>query len=185
VGNSLHEKGLVKLLWNNEYLYVGVEMEDSDIVAEGSKNQTHMYQMGDTVEVFIKPKNKNYYWEVYGTPNNLTSVFFYPGRARFFLPSCMNYPVNAKVAAKFDGTLNNWQDHDRGWSVIIAIPIKMLEKYGKTFNTEEKWTIMVGRQNYSAHLPIKELSCYPTLSEKNFHVYEQYADLILNKGERK
>lgn len=180
VGNTLREKGSVKLLWNREYLYVGVEMEDSDVVADGTADQTHLYTMGDTIEVFIKPQNETYYWEIYGTPNNLKTVFFYPGRGRFFVPSSADHPVDVDVAAAVDGTLNDWKNRDRGWSVIIAIPVKMLEKHGKPFNTEEQWTLMVGRQNYSACLPLKEASSYPALSLRDFHLYEEYAELILN-----
>ncbi len=182
VGNTLREKGFIKLLWNREHLYVGVKMEDSDVVAEGIENQTHLYLMGDTIEVFLKPKRENYYWEIYGTPNQLKTVFFYPGRGRLFLPSVATHPPEVEVSAYVDGKLNDWQVKDRGWSVIIRIPVKMLEKFGRPFNPTEEWTIMIGRQNYSANLPLKEASTFPALSVPDFHVYEEYATLILKEN---
>jgi hypothetical protein len=90
MGNKLRKKGTVKLLWNENYLYVGVTMEDSDVVAEGKANQTHLYLMGDLVEVFLNPANETYYWEIYGTPNNLKTIFFIPVAGGCFFPVARN-----------------------------------------------------------------------------------------------
>ena len=134
LGDKLRENGTVKMLWNNRYLYVGAEMEDSDVVAEGKADQTHLYQMGDLVEVFLKPANETFYWEIYGAPNNMKTCFFYPGRGRLFIPSCAEYRSDIIVTASVDGTLNDWRDRDRGWSVEIAIPVEILTGLGTTFD---------------------------------------------------
>ena len=181
LGSELREKGIAKLLWNEEYLYVGAKMEDSDVVAEGKADQTHLYTMGDLVEVFLKPENETYYWEIYGAPNNRKTAFFFPGRGRLFVPSCAEYSMDVKVAAHVDGTLNNWHDRDKGWSVEIAIPVKSLTAFGAKFDNSAKWTILVSRYNYSRYLPMKELSSAPRLSALNFHLLEDYASLVLEK----
>ncbi len=182
VGNFLREKGSVRLLWNREALYVGVSMEDSDVFNDGKEDQTHLYTMGDTVEVFIKPENQNYYWELYGTPNRLRSVFFYPSRGRLFVPSVTHCSVDISLDVWIDGVLNDWQKRDRGWNLLMKIPVAMLEKYGCPFRNRENWTLFVGRQNYSAYLPLRELSSYPPLpkQKQDFHLYENYARLRLN-----
>ncbi len=183
MGNELREKGTVKLLWNEKYLYVGVKMEDSDVVAEGKEDQAHLYLMGDLVEVFLKPKNETYYWELYGTPNNKKTSFFYPGRGRLFLPSCAQYKPSAEliVMASIDGTLNDWHDKDKGWSVEMAVPVKTLTEVGAKFDNSAEWTILVARYNYSRYLPIKETSSVPRLSSSNNHLYEDYARLVFEK----
>jgi len=180
IGDKLHDGGTVKLLWDDKYLYIGVTMADQDVVAEGKENQTHLYLMGDIIEVFLKSRHETYYWETYGTPNELKTCFFFPGRGRLFVPSSADHPNDGiKVKAVVNGTLNNWKDRDNGWSVEIAIPIKMLTQFGAKFDNQAEWTILVARQNYSRYLPLKELSCYPTLSAVNFHLYEDYARLVL------
>ena len=56
--NELEEVGQVRLAWNEEYFYVGVKFDDSDIVAEGKTDQLHYYQFGDVCELFLKPADK-------------------------------------------------------------------------------------------------------------------------------
>jgi len=56
-GESLSEGGTVKLAWNEHFLFVAVEFEDSDVVAEGTRDGEHHYAKGDVAEIFLK---KNY-----------------------------------------------------------------------------------------------------------------------------
>ena len=182
IGETIHEKGSVKLLRDDNYLYVGAELEDSDVMNEGNEDQSHLYTTGDLIEVFLKPSGENYYWEIYGTPNNKKTWFFYPSRGRLMFPACASYlPKELKVAATADGTLNNWRDKDKGWTVEIAIPIKELTAYGAKFDNSANWTVQFGRYNYSAYLHKTELSAYPLLSNVNFHIYEEFARLRLEK----
>ncbi len=182
IGNNLREKSAVKLLWDDKYLYVGAEFEDSDTMNEGEKDQASLCSTGDLLEVFLKPVKDNYYWEIYGTPNNKKSWIFFPSRGRTMFPACLSYlPENFKVAATVDGTLNNWRDKDNGWTLEIAIPIKELTAYGAKFDDSENWTILLARYNYSAYLQKTELSAYPQLSNANWHIYEEYAKLRLEK----
>ena len=179
VGNKLRNPGYVQFLWNEKNLYIGVMMEDADVVAEGQEDQLHHYQMGDTIEVFLKPRDRNFYWEMYGTPHQKKTVFFYPGRARLFVPSSADHPVDISVTAAVDGTLNDWSDQDKGWSMVMAVPVEMLERKGYAFRPGQNWTVLVARQNFSADLPLKEYSTHTPLPQVDFHLYEEYGDLIL------
>lgn len=179
---NLQEKSAVKLLWDDNYLYVGAEFEDSDVVQEGKEDQGHFYSTGDLLEVFLKPAEENYYWEIYGTPNNKKTWFSIPSRGRLIFPACASYlPENFKVAAAVDGTLNNWKDKDKRWTVEMAIPIKELTVHGAKFDNSANWTILLARYNYSVYLQGAELSAYPQLSNVNWHLYEEYAKLRLEK----
>lgn len=182
LGTVLKEKGSVKLLWNDEYLFVGARFEDSDVVADGKKDQTIHCTTGDLIEVFLKPEIDTYYWEIYGTPYNKKTCIFYPGRGRHFLPSDLEYNCSdIIVKTSIDGTFNNWKDRDVGWTVELAIPVKMLTEFGAKFDNSTKWTILVARYNYSRYLPLKELSAFPLISNANFHISEEYARLNLEK----
>ncbi len=182
IGDSLRENGAAKLLWDENYLYVAAEFEDSDVMNEGKEDQGHLYNTGDLLEVFLKPAKENYYWEIYGTPNNKKTWFFFPSRGRATFPACASYlPDGLKVAAAVDGTLNNWQDKDKGWTLEMAIPIKELTVYGAKFDNSANWTILLARYNYSVYLQKPELTAYPKLSNVNWHIYEEYAKLRLEK----
>lgn len=182
LGTRLWEKGEIKLLWSDEYLYIGGRFEDSDIVADGKDDQTLHCNTGDLIEVFLKPETDTYYWEIYGTPHEKKTCIFYPGRGRHLVPGCFDADYSAIIVkTSLDGTFNHWKDKDKSWTVELAIPIKKLTEHGAKFDSSAKWTILVSRYNYSRYLPWKELSAYPLLSSPNYHLNEEYARLVLER----
>lgn len=182
-GEILKEQGNVKFAWDDKNFYLAVDFKDSDIIAQGQEDQMHHYRYGDVCELFLKPKNEIYYWELYATPASRKSSFFWPSRGYLGLPDCLEkYSCGLKVAAQCNGTMNNWQDKDTGWTAEMAMPIKDLEAYGYKFGPDQEWTILVGRYNYSRYLDPKELSMTPQLSKTSYHLYEEYAELKLVKS---
>lgn len=176
-GHTLHEDGEVRLAWDAKHLYVAARFTDSDIVAEGKEDQLHHYSMGDLLEVFLKPEDETWYWELYATPAGKKTSFFFPGRGRLGLPSCFKYSCGLTVAAHCDGTLNRWEDRDREWTAEMAMPIEDLTSRGETFAPGARWRVLASRYNYSRYLPNKELSMAPALPQTNYHLTENYAIL--------
>ncbi len=180
-GQKLQEQGSVHLAWDDDYLYVGIDFVDSDIVAEGADDQMHHYQLGDVAEVFLKPADKSWYWELYVTPHSKKTSFFFPSHGRLGLPSCFEYKCELKVAAQVKGSLNDWQDKDPGWTAEMAVPVKDLTARGEKFGPDADWCILIGRYNYSRYLENKELSMCPSLSTTNFHLLQEYAVIKLER----
>lgn len=180
VGRDLREKGECRLLWDKDNLYVAASFVDSDLYAYGKEDHQHHYAMGDVFEVFIKPVDESYYWELYVTPLGHKTAFFFPGRGARIGVAMALEPIDIKVAAHVDGSVNNWHDRDRVWTAEMAIPRKELEKYGAKFGPGTKWLIFLARYNYSRYLPVTELSSYPAQAQvPNFHIHEEYASLKL------
>lgn len=183
-GKNLQEKGYVQIAWDENYLYIGVKFYDSDIVQESDKNQEHHYRTGDLVEIFLKPENSTWYWEIYGTPSEKKTVFWFPGRGRLGLPSCFEPEINLNeisVSAEIKWSLNNWKDRDDYWTLEMGIPVEELTKYGDKFGPGSQWRVLIARYNYSRYLPYKELSMFPQLSITNYHLLEEYGWLIFEK----
>ena len=177
LGDTLNEIGSVKMLHNDKYWYIAVDMEDSDVVAQGTEDQQHHYTMGDTIEVFLKPADDTYYWEMYGTPNELRTTFFYPSRSYLFVPGSAKHVPDFEVKASVDGKMNDWQVTDKGWKIEFKFPIASFEKYGAKFASGNSWTFLIARQNYSRRLPLKELSTVPPIQIADFHLLDQYGKL--------
>jgi len=171
------EGAAVKLLYDDNYLYVGVKMTDSDVITTGTQNQSPLYALGDVIEVFVKPEHEKYYWEIYGTPNKLSTRYYYPSRGTLGMPSGFG-PTEVKIPvdARVSGTLNDERDRDRGWNVLIFIPLAELRKNGLKFTDSEEWTIFVSRYNYSRFLPASELSSVPQVY-RSYHNLHSYARL--------
>ncbi len=181
-GKIPQETGSVRLAWDDNFFYVGWELPDSDVVAEGNENHLHHYTLGDIGELFLKPDDQSWYWELYVTPGGNLSTFWFPCRGRLGLKSCFEqYHFDMKVAAQCEGTLNNWQDKDVRWTAEMAVPISELTARGEKFAPGAKWHILTARYNYSRYLPETgpELTMYPQLPRTNHHLLENYAALEL------
>jgi hypothetical protein len=112
-----------KLLWDDEYLYVGAEMEEPHLWATLLERDAIIYQ-DDDLEVFLDPNGDGLgYFEI--EVNALGTV----------LDLFMNKPYGQggtaeiawsaqglRVGVLLMGTLNRPLDEDRGWSVEMAIP---------------------------------------------------------------
>lgn len=171
------ERGSVQYLYDEHYLYVRAEFADSDIVNTAEKSGGHLYSCGDLLEVFIKPLDQPYYWEIYGTPNELYTVFYYaaPGKKPISVES-----NQVKVTAKINGTLNNPRDKDVAFNLFLKIPRSELEKNGMKFAPGNQWLIMASRYNFSRYLTGCEQSAYPQCSI-NFHNSQYYAQIRFEK----
>lgn len=180
-GRPLHEGGVVKLTWNQRFLYVGAQWTDSDIVAEGNADQFVHYKLGDVLELFLKPDDKPWYWELYATPRSNKSWFFLPQREGSLEAGSAETLSEFIVKAQCHGTVNDGTDKDLFWTVEMAVPVKALTTRGELFGPESQWRILVGRYNYSRDLPVPWLECsmVPPLRSHNFHLLEGYAQLKL------
>ena len=180
-GKHVAEPGDARLAWDDTHFYVAIKFHDSDIVAEGEEDQLHHYKMGDLVELFLKPGDRTWYWELYATPRSKKTSFWFPGRGRLGLESGFHYECGLQVAAQSEGTVNDWEDKDRYWTAEMAVPIGDLTARGETFRPGSDWRILVARYNYTRYLPWKELSMLPQLSQTNYHLCEEYGILELVK----
>ncbi len=182
--NGVVEAGTVRLLWNEKYLYIGFEFIDTDVVAEGLTDQKRHFKLGDTAEVFLKPENQSWYWELYVTPRGHKTAYFFLGRGLCGLPG--GYPENLALkgmitAASIQGTLNNSWDKDKKWTAEIAVPLSELTLQGEKLDQNTSWLIFFGRYNYGRYLCVCENSSFPPQRKINYHAHDDYARLKLVK----
>ena len=186
------EGGEVMLAWDEETLYVGAHLVDSDIVQKGEEDQSHFYTTGDLLEVFLKPEKEEWYWELYGTPNNKKTVFWFPSRK--FLGVFKNMDrwtkdlIDIKVAAHLGGTLNDSRNKDRYWTIEMALPARQIAPWYMFTPREEhyfgpgsEWRVLISRYNHSRYLEKTELSMFPQLSKTNYHLLEEYGIIHFEK----
>ena len=175
--------GKASLLYDSRYLYVHAVLQDDDLIAESEGDQIMLSDYGDVFEVFLKPLNANYYWEIHISPKNQKLVIFYPGRGYHFLPCVKPQPGSPlpglKSSVVLNGTLNQNKDKDDSWSVTVAVPLAEIAEQGIELKPGVPWKILLGRYNFSCHQPKRDLTAYPQLRFLDFHSHEEYADLIL------
>ncbi len=99
------EGAYVRYLYNDTDFFVRVDMVDSDVMTGAFQNQDHHYIQGDLIEVFIKPQNDSYYWEIYGLPNKFFTRFYFPSKGTLSLPSGFG-PTDVKIGVDSKGMLD-------------------------------------------------------------------------------
>jgi hypothetical protein len=122
-------KTRVKMLWDDEALYIAAELEEPHLWATLKEHDVVIFHDND-FEVFLDPDGDNHlYGELELNALNttwdllLTKPYKDGGKA-----------VNAweiaglKTAVKLDGTLNDPRDTDKGWALEIQWPWKGLKE---------------------------------------------------------
>lgn len=136
----------MKMLYDDENLYIGARLEEKNIVAKLTQRDTIIYYDND-FEVFLDPDGdgQNYY-EI---ENNARGVIFdlmldkpYRSGGSFFIPwDCQG--LQLKVA--HEGTLNKTKDTDKAWTVEMAIPFSALTRDFKNPRDFKVWRINFSR----------------------------------------
>ncbi len=173
-GNRLRERGEVRLAWDEHHFYAAIEFHDSDIVAGYDVNQVHHYQKGDLVELLLKPEHQTWHWELYATPRNRKTSFWWPQQGTLTVRKC-----GLRIAARCRGTLNDSSDKDRSWTAEMAMPVRDLTTQDQPFGPGSQWRILVSRYNHESTLSSPELSAVPRLSRTDFQLTDEFAPLKL------
>jgi hypothetical protein len=123
------QQTFVRLLWDADALYIGFEADDADLTARFMNRDDPTYR-DDALEIFINPnpaQESVYYGfetNALGTPydylNYETRTFF----KRFDA-------TDLQIGVALDGTLNERDDVDRGWSLELAIPWENFEELAR------------------------------------------------------
>jgi len=116
-----------KMLWDDDYLYVGAILEEPNVVAKLYQRDTIIYYDND-FEVFIDPDNDGHnYFEIEVNANNVLFDLILDKPYRTGGDFLLQWDCpGIKSAIHVEGTLNNPNDTDKYWSVEMAIPRQAL-----------------------------------------------------------
>ena len=139
----------VKMLWDNEYFYIGAELEDPHVWATLTQHDTVIFQDND-FEVFIDPDGDSHdYYEFEMNALNTGWDLLLKKPYKDGGPALNEWEIpGLKTAVHVNGTLNNPADADVGWTLEIAFPWKALAEFAhrKTPPTEgDQWRVNFSR----------------------------------------
>lgn len=116
-----------KMLWDDDYLYVGAVLQEDDIKANITQRDDIIYHDND-FEVFIDPDGDGMnYFEIennaYGVVFDLMLDKAYRSGGNFMIQyDCPGLILKTSL----QGTINKSSDTDKSWTVEMAIPHKAL-----------------------------------------------------------
>lgn len=118
-----------KMIWDDDYFYVGAEMEEPDLWGTLKERDSVIFHDND-FEVFIDPDGDTHaYYELevnaLGTPWDLMLIKPYRDGG----PAIHAWDIaGLEVGVDLRGTINRPGDRDDGWTVELAMPWKILKE---------------------------------------------------------
>jgi len=118
---------MVKLLWDDDYLYIGAYLEEPNVWATLTKRDSIIFLDND-FEMFIDPDTHDYYELEMNALNTVWDLFLVKPY-RDGGPAIHAWDIQGlKTAVKVSGTLNNPSDKDKGWFCEVALPWDVLKE---------------------------------------------------------
>ena len=142
-------KAKARLLWDAQFLYVGFEVLDTNIIAPVIARDGDVWR-NDCVEMFLMPSQRfGTYWEIELSPTG--SILDY---------LCYKYPnqwgsdfhtaetvQGLQVASVIRGTANKTDDRDEGYTIEVAVPFDQLPGMQKGAGKGDRIRALLGWVN--------------------------------------
>lgn len=137
-----------KMLWDDEYLYIGAYLEEPHLCANITERDAVIFYDND-FEVFIDPDGDTHgYYEFEMNAFNTVWDLLLAKPYRDGGPPLNAWDINGlKSAVSLKGTVNQPEDIDEGWFVELAFPLKVLREYcgGVDAKAGNQWRINFSR----------------------------------------
>lgn len=154
--------GVVKAAWTPENFWVYAELTDIDIYNEARELNEDTYQLGDTLEVFIRPGQAKEYFELHVSPDNQHLQLFYPkGKFPVSKEECAVYGTEV-----FFSRVLVEQEVNR-WRVFGQFPVANLN--GGVLAAGDEWKVSFSRYDYTRGEAHPVLSSCSPHHRSNFH----------------
>src|SRR6188768_1974395 len=137
------QKTAVRMLWDDQNLYLAYDCEDADITAQFQKRDDPTYQ-DDAVEIFINPRpsQDGLY---FGFEMNVRGVLYdYANHGGRTLVKQYNAD-GVRIATFLRGTINARGDQDQGWSLEVAIPWSNFDSLSRPPQAGTVWKANLNR----------------------------------------
>jgi hypothetical protein len=122
-GAAAEQKTTAKLLWDDKYLYVAFENQDSDVWTTLDKHDDKLWtQEADEMFIDADGDGKTYV-ELQVNPKGVTYDSYLP----VYRQNQNDWESGTKAAVTVDGTLNKRDDQDKGWIAELAIPLEAVK----------------------------------------------------------
>jgi len=144
----------VKMLWDDDFLYVGADLQEPDVWGTLTERDSVIFHDND-FELFIDPDGDTHaYYELEvnarGTPWDLMLLKPYRDGG----PAINGWDIaGLRLGIDVRGTLDRPGDRDDGWSVEIAMPMKVLREAaprGRAPQAGDQWRVNFSRVEWQA-----------------------------------
>jgi hypothetical protein len=162
-----------KMLWDDDYFYVGAELEEPHVWASFTEHDSYIFTRDPDFEVFIDPNggSDSYYeFEINALNTSWDLLLTRPYKDGGMPIDSWNIP-GLKTAVHVDGTLNDPSDIDHGWTIEMAFPWKVLGELvdkRKPPGNGEQWRVNFSRVEWAFDIVNGRYRRKPNTAEDNW-----------------
>ena len=176
-----------KMLWDDHYFYVGADLHEPHVWATLTQRDSVIFHDND-FEVFIDPDGDNHqYYEIEINALNTVWDLRLVKPYRDGGPALNEWDIpGLKTGVHVDGTLNDPRDIDRGWSVEMAFPWKVLAEYANRQcppRDGDQWRINFSRVEWQIDTSSGKYVKVPNTKEDNW-VWSPQGVIDMHRPER-
>jgi len=173
------ESTSVRICYDDENLYALFECSDPDVCVLHRGRDVRIWE-SDCVELFLQPDAANpiyYEFEISPLGDIFDARFVNTGSGGF--QRWAQWDCRIRTAVRVDGTVNEWKDKDKGYTVELAIP---LEAFAETIEGRplegQTWRFAAVRVDVSVTLSQDQRSSTANVPEGDIHSKEGYFALV-------
>ncbi len=166
----------VKMLWDNDYLYIAAELEEDHIWATFTERESIIFHENN-FEVFIDPSGDthNYYELEINALGTIWDLMLTKPYRNSGLPISAWDISGFKKGIKLKGTINDPSDTDTLWIVEMAFPWRILSETAplkRKPKAGERWRINFSRVQWQ--LDIVDGAYKKTINPETGQAYPEY-----------
>ncbi len=138
-----------KMLWDDRYWYIAAELQEPDLWATIREHDAVIFHDND-FELFIDPSGSGQrYFEIEVNQFGTVWDLYLPRSYREGGHAVNSWNIDGlRIATGLRGTINNPGDHDRGWTVELAIPWSAFADSGRNMvppHAGDQWRLNFSR----------------------------------------
>ncbi len=181
-GAKPRQRTTARMLWDDEYLYIGFHCEDTDIWGITTERDQPIFQQ-EVVEVFIDEDRDNYgYIEIEVNPLNAVLDLFALLRNGHLRGLWDWDSEGLRTAVVVDGDPTKRGTPDRSWTVEIAIPMSdfMMAPHLPP-QPGDVWHINLYRIDRAETTAGDEYTAWSPPGRINYHTPERFGRLVFSE----
>ncbi len=143
----------VKMLWDDDFLYIAAELTEPHIWAKLRQRDTVIFYDND-FEVFIDPDGDTHEYMEFemNAYNTIWDLFLTrPYRDNGRVADAWNLR-GIQTAVSIHGTINDPSDTDNKWVAELAFPLDVLTEFGDNPRDSVQWRINFSRVNWRTEI---------------------------------
>lgn len=174
-GRPTQTRTTARLLYDDHFLYVAFDAQDPDVWGTLLNRDDAIYNE-EAVEVFLDANaDGKTYNELEVSPNNTQFDAYFPARRQGM---DLSWDSQMRSAVKVQGTLNNPDDVDQGWTVEVAIPFDRLAEVPHLPPQKgDKWRFNLYRLEHLQRRQV-EGQAFSPLFQGDFHNLPRFGWLV-------